>query len=117
MPNIGGEVFISGDLPAAVTYLRLKNLQITDNRRETLAGKRQEKRNRQSMIMPPLTSQIHAQWVSPPASIQTEEETRHFTSISNPSKSSAGSQLFHACQERESEALGNIFSTATLFQD
>jgi len=76
--------------------------------------KRQEKRNQQTLIMPPLTSQVNPIWVGQPAPTQTDEETRRITSISDPSKSSAGSQLFYACQERESEALGNLFCTVAI---
>ena len=53
-------------------------------------------------------------WVGPPAPPLTAEETRRVISISDPSKSSRGSQLFHATQEQESELLGNLFCQSTL---
>ena len=57
------------------TLQSLINLQFTDNRKESLAGKRQEKRDQSSItIMPALTSQIAPVWVGPPAPAQSEEE-------------------------------------------
>lgn len=89
-------------------------LQFTDNRKESLAGKRHEKRDQSSLKMPVLTSQIAPVWVGPPAPAQSEEEVRRITSISDPSKSSAGSKLLHACQEIETQMLGNIFCTVAI---
>lgn len=91
----------------------LVNLKITESRKGNLAGKRREKRN-QSLPMPPLTSQVVPVWVGPPAPPQSVEETLRITSISDPSKSSTGTQLFHATQEQESEYLANLFCKVAL---
>lgn len=90
----------------------LENLKVTDTRKDNLAGKRREKRS--SRPMGPPTSQVAPVWVGPPAPPLTAEETRRVISISDASKSSAGSQLFHATQEQESELLGNLFCQSTL---
>ena len=99
------------------TFLALRNLdsiQMTDTRRDNLAAKRQEKRSQDSITMPPLTSQIQPVWVGPPAPPQTEQEARRVMSISDPSQSKAGSKVYYACQEVESQMLGNLFCAATI---
>jgi hypothetical protein len=42
------------------------------------------------------------------------EEVMRVVSISDPSKSSAGSKLYHACQEQETQLLGNVFCAVAL---
>ena len=96
------------------TLQSLIKLQFTDNRKESLAGKRQEKRDQSSITMPALTSQIAPIWVGPPAPAQSEEEVRRIISISDPSKSSAGSKFLQACQEMETQMLGNVFCTVAI---
>jgi hypothetical protein len=92
----------------------IQNVKITDTRKKKLAEKRHEKRKRPQPKMLPLTSGVAAVWVGPPAPPQTDEEVRRVASISDPSQSSAGSQLFQACQEPESEAVANLFCTIVL---
>lgn len=96
------------------TIKTLESLQVTNNRKENLASKRHEKYSQGPVTMPPLTSQVPLVWVGPPAPPQSEEETRRAMSISDLSKSSAGSKLFHACQEIESQMLGNLFCEVTI---
>lgn len=97
------------------TLQNLVNLKVTNTRKANLAEKRQDKHIQSSIAMPPLTSHLAPIWVGPKAPPETADETRRIISISDPSKSSSGSNLFHACQERESETLGNMFSTVVLF--
>lgn len=78
---------------------------------ENLAEKRHEKYAEQGV---PLSSQTDPVWLWPRAHHLTVEETYLIASISDPSKSSSGGQLFHATQERESEVLGNQFCITTL---
>jgi hypothetical protein len=92
----------------------LQNSKITDTRKKRLAGKSPGIRKHSHPPMPPLTSEVSAVWVGPPAPPQTDEESRRVASISDPSQSSAGPQLFHACQERESVALANSFCIVVL---
>ena len=96
------------------TLQNLENLKITDTRKDNLAGKRHEKRIQSFQDLPPLTSSVAPIWTGPPPPPQTDEEARRVTSISDPFKSSAGSQMFHACQEIESQNLGSFFCTVSL---
>jgi hypothetical protein len=96
------------------TLQSLVDYQATDNSKESLAVKRKEKRIMKNSDMPPSTAQTPPTRVGPSAPQQTEEETRRVTSISDPEKSSAGYKLYHACDERESEALGNQFASMAL---
>jgi len=96
------------------TLKSLISLQVTETRKDNLAAKRQEKRVQDPVVMPPLTSQFPHVWVGPPVPPQTEQEVRRIVSISDPSQSSAGSKLYHACQEVESQMLGNLFCEVTL---
>ena len=96
------------------TLQSLQELKVTDSRKENLAGKRQEKRSQSVIPMPPLTASVPPIWTGPSAPPQTDEETRRVASISNPSTSSAGWQLFHACQETETQSLGNLFCTLVI---
>jgi hypothetical protein len=96
------------------TLKSLKNLLVTDNRKEALNGKRHEKRSQSTLSIPPLTSEVLPVWVGPRAPIQREDETRRITNISDPSRSSAGSRLFLVFQERESEELGNPFCSVAI---
>jgi hypothetical protein len=64
--------------------------------------------------MPPPTSQFPPTWVGPPAPGMSTEEVMRVVSISDPSKSSAGSKLYHACQEQETQLLGNVFCAVAL---
>jgi hypothetical protein len=82
----------------------LRGLYITDSRRDTLAEKRQQKH---AYGRP--TSSILPEWVGPPLPPLTPEEKHRMVSISDPSKSSAGSKLFTATQEQESESLATSF--------
>jgi hypothetical protein len=84
-------------------------LNITDTRLENLAEKRQEKR---SYGRP--TSGTVPLWVGPSLAPLTPEETQRMVSISDPSKSSAGSRLFTATQEQESETLATSFCQTVL---
>jgi hypothetical protein len=95
------------------TLRDLEILKVTNTRKEILAEKRHEKRSTIESIGPP-TSHVPTVWVGPPAPALTAEERNRIISISDPSKSSAGSQLFHATQEQESELLGNLFCQAIL---
>jgi hypothetical protein len=97
-----------------LTLESLKTIQLTDTRKENLASKRHEKASQAPLIIPPLTSQFPPTWVGPPAPPQSEQEIRRVVSISDPSQSSAGSKLFYACQEVESQILGNLFCEVTL---
>ena len=96
------------------TLQGLESLQMTETRKDNLAAKRQEKRTQDPVIMPPLTSQVAPIWVGPPAPPQSEQEIRRVVSISDPSQSSAGSKLYYACQEVESQMLGNVFCAVSI---
>lgn len=95
------------------TLRALRNLKVTETRVDNLAEKRSHKRS-QIVVMPPPTSQFPPTWVGPPAPIQSEDEVQRVVSISDPSHSSAGSKLFHACQENETQLLGNAFCSVAL---
>jgi hypothetical protein len=84
----------------------IQNLKVTETRKDNLAAKRQRATT--------LSSEVAPVWVGPPAPPQSAEETRRVASISDPSKSSSGGNLFHATQERETELLGNLFCLNTL---
>jgi hypothetical protein len=82
----------------------LRGLNVTDTRLDNLVEKRHEKH---SYGRP--TSVILPEWVGPPLVPLTPEEANRIVSISDPSKSSAGSRLFTATQEQESESLATSF--------
>ena len=82
----------------------IRGLNVTDTRLDNFAEKRQEKR---SCGRP--TSSVLPMWVGPPLAPLTPEEAHRIVSISDPSKSSAGSRLFTATQEHESESLATSF--------
>ena len=84
-------------------------LNITDTRLDNFAEKRHEKR---SYGRP--TSSVLPVWVGPPLPPLTIEEAQRIVSISDPSKSSAGSRLFTATQEQESETLATSFCQSVL---
>jgi hypothetical protein len=88
-------------------------LKITETRMDNLAEKRSDKRS-QIVVMPPPTTQFPPSWVGPAAPAQSAEEKQRVISISDPPKSSTGSKLYHACQEQETQSLGNVFCTVTL---
>ena len=100
---------------------KLTSFKKTDSRVDNLSSKRSEKRaekhsqqeeidSRQPISsMPPLVSQYPHRRLGPPPVPVTEEESRRVASISNPDKSSAGTKLFHACREEETQNLGNFF--------
>jgi len=93
-----------------ISLSELRNLKVTDSRKENLSGKRHEKKHiPQVNKMPPRISEFGASQVGPSAPPQSEEETRRVASISDPKKSSTGSKYFHACREQASQDLGNIF--------
>lgn len=90
----------------------LQRLRTTDTRINNLAGKRGKSRMFSNLPLP-LVSQTAGHPVGPLPPQQTAEETQRVASISDPSMSSAGTKIFHACQEQESEALANnLFSVA-----
>jgi hypothetical protein len=94
----------------------IADFTVTGTRIDNMAEKRHEKRN-ESGKMPPLTSQFPPTWVGPVSASQSGEdtkETQRVASISDPSKSSAGSKFFYACQEDETRSLGNLFCEVVL---
>src|SRR5436190_1959799 len=82
----------------------LRGLNVTDTRLGNFAEKRHEKH---SYGRP--ASAVLTEWVGPPLAPLTAEEADRIVSISDPSKSSAGSRLFTATQEQESESLATSF--------
>lgn len=87
----------------------LRGLYITETRRDALAEKRQEK-----LAYGRPTSAVLPEWVGPPLAPLTPEEKHRIVSISDPSKSSAGSKLYTATQEKESETLATSFFRTVL---
>jgi hypothetical protein len=87
-------------------------LQVTDNRLDSLAAKRKEKRNIVSRELPPLTSQLPTTWKGPRSS--EPAEPGRIVSISEPTKDSGGSKLFYACHEKDSDAMGNQFCETSI---
>jgi hypothetical protein len=83
-------------------------LHVTNNRLDNLAGKRKEKHNIVSSQMPPLTSRLPTTWKGPRSASERTEPDR-VVSISAPTMDSAGSKLFYACQEKDSDTMGNQF--------
>jgi hypothetical protein len=81
----------------------LRRLNVTDTRQDNLAEKRYEKRHGRPI------STVPPEWVGPPLPPLTAEEAHRIASISDPSKSSAGSRLFTATQEKDSESLATSF--------
>jgi hypothetical protein len=77
---------------------------MTENRQDALAEKRREKHAYGRPV-----SATRPVWVGPPLPPPTPEEKQRIASISDPSKSSAGSKLFTATQEQESESLATLF--------
>jgi hypothetical protein len=90
----------------------LRDLNVTDTRLGNLADKRQEKRA--SRPLGPPTSAVIPEWVGPPLALLTAEDIHRIVSISDPSKSSAGSRFFHATQEKDSEMLATLFCEAVI---
>jgi hypothetical protein len=86
-------------------------LHVTDNRLDNLAEKR--KRNIEPTELPPLTSQLPTTWKGPRSASETAEPGR-VISISEPTKDSGGSKLFYACQEKDSDAMGNQFCATAI---
>jgi len=82
----------------------LRDLNITDTRLDNFADRRHEKR---ASGRP--TSSVLPEWVGPRLPPLTAEEAQRIVSISDPTKSSAGSRLFTATQEQESESLATSF--------
>jgi hypothetical protein len=82
----------------------IRGLNVTDTRLDNFAEKRHEKR---SYGRP--ASAVLPVWVGPSLAPLTPEEAHRIVSISDPSKSSAGSRLFTATQEHESESLATSF--------
>jgi hypothetical protein len=85
----------------------LRDLAVTEVRLDNFAEKRQEKRS--SRPIGPPTSAVIPEWVGPSLPPLTTEEICRIASISDPSKSSAGSRLFYATQEKDSEMLATQF--------
>jgi len=56
-----------------------------------------------------MSSQVAPIWVGQPVPPPSASESRRIVSISDPWKSSAGSRLFFAYREQESEALASLF--------
>ena len=75
-------------------------LKVSETRMDNLAEKRSDKRT-QIVVMPPPTTQFPPTWVVPCAPPQSADEMQRVISISDLSKSSAGSKLFHVFHERE----------------
>jgi hypothetical protein len=90
----------------------LRDLAVTEVRLDNFAEKRQEKRS--SRPIGPPTSAVIPEWVGPSLPPLTTEEIRRIASISDPSKSSAGSRLFYATQEKDSEMLATLFCTTVI---
>lgn len=66
-------------------------------------------------ILPPFVSQEKAHSVGPPTrDPETEDDSQRVASISDPSKSSAGSKLYYACRETATQNLGNKFCCGAL---
>jgi hypothetical protein len=86
----------------------LIELGVTENRLENLAGKRREKRNKAPVDLPPLASQFPTLWKGKRFIPKPTEGVR-IPSISDPSKNSAESKVYYACQEKDSDTLGNQF--------
>jgi hypothetical protein len=98
------------------TLHKIQRLKITNTRKDNLAAKRHEKHSQLEEHstpvenMPPPTSQVLSHHVGPKIlPSQEDEETQRVASISDLEKSSAGSKLFHACQEQITQNLGNLF--------
>ena len=94
------------------TFHKLRHiceLNTTETRRNNLAEKRHEKRSHG-----PATSSTEHERVGPDQTSPTPEETKRIASISDPSNSSAGSRLFAATHERESENLPTSFCQTVL---
>jgi hypothetical protein len=85
----------------------LRDLTVTEVRLDNFAEKRQEKRSFRPTGPP--TSAVTPEWVGPPLPPLTTEEFHRIASISDPAKSSAGSRLFYATQEKDSELLATLF--------
>jgi hypothetical protein len=85
----------------------LRDLTVTEVRLDNFVEKRQEKRS--SRPSGPPTSAVIPEWVGPPLPPLTTDEIRRIASISDPAKSSAGSKLFYATQEKDSEMLATLF--------
>ena len=88
----------------------IEKLRVTDTRRETLADKRKKKR---ITLLSHANTSLHDSYkTGPPAPLQTDEEiseaSLRTTSISDPTTSSVGKELFYAANERQSEMLGNV---------
>jgi len=88
---------------------QIRGLNVTHARRENLAAKRHEKR---SYGQP--TSGAFPVWVGPSPAPLSSEETQRIVSISDPAVSSAGSRLFTATQEHESETMAASFCQTAL---
>jgi hypothetical protein len=82
----------------------IRRLKYNDNRKDALAEKRHEK----IAYKLPISATLPV-WVGPRLPPPTPQETLRIASISDPSKSSAGSKLFTATQEKESESLATSF--------
>jgi hypothetical protein len=91
----------------------LTELGVTENRLENLAGKRREKRNKAPVELPPLTSQFPTLWKGDRFIPEPTEGTR-IPSISDPCKNSAESKVYYACQEKDSDTLGNQFCATAI---
>lgn len=91
----------------------LTELGVTENRLDSLAEKRREKRNKVKAELPPLTSQFPTVWKGE-RSVLPPKETARVTSISDPAKGSADSKVYYACQEKDSDRLGNQFCSTAI---
>jgi len=92
------------------TLATLQNTKITETRKRNLAEKRQEKRN--PTFITPLSSHT---WVGPPAPpLSAAETAQRIASISDPSKSSVGTELFQASEEKQSDTLANVFAKVAM---
>jgi hypothetical protein len=89
----------------------IEEMKMTNTRMEILAGKPQQKRLSHSTTLLPEQYLIGP----PPYSRDDEdEEVVRIPSISDPTISSVGKELFYAASERQSELLGNALSRTLL---
>jgi hypothetical protein len=94
------------ELPSELPTTCETLFNITDTRLDNFAGKCQGKHSSRPLGLS--TSIVVPEWVSPLLVPLTAEDIHRIVSISDPSKSSAGSRLFHATQEKDSEMLATL---------
>jgi hypothetical protein len=85
----------------------LRRITVTEVRLDNSAGKHQEKQSFRPVGSP--TSSLIPEWVGPLLPPLTTDEIHHIASIFDPAKSSAGSRLYYATREKDSEMLATEF--------